>query len=63
MSMFDGISSYCAVLALVGTYCLIVYHAIANMPDRVSKIGRVAKGTVVELRPDPEAAGAAPQGH
>lgn len=60
--MFNSISSYCTVLALVGTYCVIVYHDIARLPERVRRIGRVAKGSVVELRRDPGAAGVALQG-
>ena len=60
--MFDTISPYGAVLALVGTYCLIVYNDIARMPQRVRRIGRVTTGTVVELRRDPGADGGAPQG-
>ena len=60
--MFSSISAACTVLALVGTYCLIVYHDIANMPRRVRRIGRVAEGTVVELRRDPQAAVGAQQG-
>lgn len=60
--MLNNLSSYCGVLALIGTYCLIVYHDTANMPERVRKIGRVAEGTVVELRRDPGAADGGVQG-
>ena len=54
--MFETISPYCTLLALVGTYCLIVYHDRVTLPERVRNIGRVAEGTVVELRRQPGAA-------
>lgn len=60
MDILDSISSCVALLAFIGTYCLILYHDRAGMPDRVKARGVTAVGTVVELRPHPApAAGAA----
>ena len=53
MEILNSISPYLSVLALIGTYCLIIYYDRSKMPDRVKKRGLRAEGTVIEIRPNP----------
>lgn len=53
MEILNGISPYFSVLAIVGTYCIIIYYNRAQMPARVKKWGKKAEGTVVEIRRNP----------
>lgn len=53
MEILNSISPYLSVLAVVGTYCLIIYYDRSKMPERVKKRGLRAEGTVVEVRRNP----------
>lgn len=53
MEILNSISPYLSVLAVIGTYCLIIYYDRSKMPDRVRNRGLRAEGTVVEIRQNP----------
>jgi hypothetical protein len=53
MEILNTISPYFSVLAIIGTYCLILAYDRAKMPERVKKRGQLAEGTVVEIRRNP----------
>lgn len=53
MEILNSISPYFSVLAIVGTYCIIIYYNNAKMPERVKKRGQTAEGTVIEIRRNP----------
>lgn len=53
MEILNSISPYFSVLAIIGTYCIIIYYNNAKMPERVKKRGQVAEGTVIEIRRNP----------
>lgn len=53
MEILNKISPYLSILAFVGTYCIIIYYNNSQMPKRVKSSGKVAEGTVVEVRRNP----------
>lgn len=53
MEILNKISPYLSILAFVGTYCIIIYYNNSQMPKRVKTRGKVAEGTVVEIRRNP----------
>ena len=53
MEMLTSISPYFSVLAVIGTYCLIIYYDRSKLPERVKKRGLKAEGTVVEIQRNP----------
>lgn len=53
MEILNTISPYFSVLAIIGTYCLILAYDRSKMPERVKKRGQLAEGTVIEIRRNP----------
>lgn len=42
------------ILSLIGTYCFILSYSKFNEVEHTIKKGKVAEGTVIELRDDPD---------
>jgi len=53
MEIINSISPYVSILALIGTYCLIVAYDRSKMPERLRKRGQVAEATVTEILRNP----------
>lgn len=52
--MINFLSSLSGIIALVGTYCLILSHSKKNEIAHTLSKGRVAEGTVIKMREDPD---------
>jgi len=53
MEFLNTITQYLPLLALVGTYLLILSFDRAQLPERVKKRGIKTEGTVIEIRQNP----------
>jgi hypothetical protein len=53
MEFLNTITQYLPLLALVGTYLLILSYDRAQLPERVKKRGIKTEGTVIEIRHNP----------
>lgn len=62
MEFVNTISPYLSILAVIGTFCLILAYNRASLPQRVKSRGRTAEGTVIEIRRNPGALFSAQEG-